>query len=568
MMIAEIKKQIVEQIERAYRTAVEKELLPAVDLPEINLEVPRDKNHGDLASNIAMISASRFRQAPAKTAAVLLPLLREEIKAGGPVCRVEADERVGFLNFTLSPAILHRALSRILSSPGQWGMSAIGGGEKILLEFVSANPTGPLTVAHGRQAAVGDVLANLLDRAGFSVGREYYLNDRGRQMYILGQSVYLRWEELQGKKSDFPPDYYRGEYIKNLARLLSPEKMPAPGTKLSPGERREVIEYCSDFASGRLLEMIRDELNDFGVKIDNWVSEKEMVESGRVAAVLNTLDKKGETYRDEGALWFCSSQRGDEKDRVLRKSGGDLTYLASDIAYHREKFLRGYQRLIDFWGPDHHGYIARLQGAMAALGFDPEKLEIVIVQLTTLYEGKTQLSMSTRSGEFISLRQVLDQVGKDAARYFFVRRKKESHLDFDLELARKQTPDNPVYYVQYAHARINSIFLKYREKSGRHLPDFSAVKLNKLTEPEELEILNKLLTFPELVVTAALNRQPHLIPAYLEELSALFHSYYNRCRVIGDEWELTAARLALARGVMNIISEGLGILGVSAPLKM
>lgn len=304
------------------------------------------------------------------------------------------------------------------------------------------------------------------------------------------------------------------------------------------------------------------------MKVDSWVSEKQVVASGGVEEALAALAARGCSYEQDGALWFKSSDFGDEKDRVLRKNNGELTYLSSDIAYHRSKYGRGFSALLDFWGPDHHGYIARLKGAMSALGLDPEILEVVIVQLSTLYEGKKKLSMSTRMGEFISLRQVLDKVGRDAARYFFVRRRKESHLDFDLELARKKTNDNPVYYVQYAHARINSIFRKFREKIGGDPADFTAADLSLLGDPEELELIRKLMLFPEQVKSAALSRQCQLIPAYLEELAALFHGYYSGSRVISHDRELTGARLALCRGVQMVLAEGLSLLGVTAPESM
>jgi arginyl-tRNA synthetase len=567
-MFSKIEETIIKLITEAFQKASDRDLLPSVSLPSIELQIPREKDHGDLASNIAMKVASQVRRPPAETAKFIASLIEPELNQDTVIVRVEADPRKGFINFSINPATLYNALRDILQSPGQWGESKEGEGKKVLLEFISANPTGPLTVAHGRQAAVGDVLANLMKKAGFRVDREYYLNDRGRQMNILGASVYLRRRQLHGEELDFPGEYYQGEYITNLARGIPDDLLVTEGRMFSELSEAEAIDYCGSYASTILLGMIKEELRDFGVKMDGWVSETELVAAGEVEKVLGELAERGSTYEKDGALWFSSSSYGDEKDRVLRKSGGDLTYLSSDVAYHREKYARGYSAILDFWGPDHHGYIARLKGSMEALGLDPGILEIVIVQLTTLYEGKKKLSMSTRQGEFISLRQVLDEVGKDAARYFFVRRRKESHLDFDLELARSQTNENPVYYVQYAHARINSIFKKYGEKTGRALPDFGKVDLAYLREPAELEVIKKLILFPGLVETAALTRQPHLLPAYLEDLAAIFHSYYNQHRVIGEEPGITSARLALARGVQAVIAEGLGILGISAPESM
>lgn len=560
-MTPEIKLEIVRLIEETLQEAVSRELLPALSPPSFRIEVPREKGHGDLSANIAMKIASRVKRSPAEIAEILVSLLETRTEGAELIDRVEADRRRGFLNFFLARPALQRTLKQILSCPGQWGRSDAGGGEKVLLEFVSANPTGPLTVAHGRQAAVGDVLASALAKVGFEVCREYYLNDRGRQMDILGGSVYLRRRELQGETVDFPEDYYRGEYIKSLGRRIPAKEIAG----LSPDE---AAAYCGLYAAGKLLELIKEELAAFGVQMDSWVSEKNLVASGKVTAGLEKLGKSGSTYEKDGALWFRSSAYGDEKDRVLRKSNGELTYLASDVAYHLGKYERGYSRLLDFWGPDHHGYIARLKGAMKALGFESGRLQVIIVQLSTLYEGRKQLSMSTRQGEFISLRQVMDEVGRDAARYFFVRRRKESHLDFDLDLARKQTPDNPVYYVQYAHARINSIFKKFQERTGSPPPEPRNADLALLEEPAEMEVIKKLLEFPQIVEAAALSCQIHLIPAYLEEISALYHGYYNNCRVISDNNELTLARLALARAVQSVLAEGLAILGVSAPPEM
>lgn len=562
-MYREIERELTGLLAAALREAAARNLLPPAELPPLEFQVPREKDRGDLATNAAMLLASRVRKPPARIAAVIASLIEEGVGDGGTIARVEADPRRGFLNFFIAPGKIRSGLARLLASSGEFGSTDAGGGREVLVEFVSANPTGPLTVAHGRQAAVGDVLANLLNRAGFRVCREYYLNDRGRQMEILGRSVYLRRRQLAGEEIEFPDDHYQGEYIVNLAR-----RIPDPEGGWAGMGEEEAVGYCGDRASASLLEMIRGELRDFGVGIDSWVSEKEVVASGGVEEVLAELAARGASYEKEGALWFKASEFGDDKDRVLRKSSGELTYLSSDIAYHRNKYGRGFSTLIDFWGPDHHGYIARLKGAMAALGLDPEILEVVIVQLSTLYEGKKKLSMSTRQGEFISLRQVLDKVGRDAARYFFVRRRKESHLDFDLELARKKTSDNPVYYVQYAHARINSIFRKYRELTGEELPDFAGVDLSPLAEPAELELVRKLLLFPGQVESAALGRNCHLVPAYLEEVASLFHVYYSGHRVISDDRELTAARLALSRGVQMVLAEGLGLLGVDAPESM
>ncbi len=566
-MVPEINNEIVSLLRRAVGAAVDAGQLPPAELCPLELEIPRNRDHGDLSSTIAIKMARHWRRPPASTAEALAGYLRSLVADSPSISSVEADPRIGFINFTLSPAALRDTLRQVLQSPGRWGETDSGGGKKVLIEFVSANPTGPLTVAHGRQAAVGDALARIMEKSGFKVGREYYLNDRGRQMEILGESVCLRWKEFRGGKIDYPESHYRGDYIIELAREI-PGRLEGEGRGPEELEGKEAVAWCRRFAAGRMLDSIRKDLADFRVEIETWTSETGLVEAGLVDRILSELGERGATYEKEGALWFRSSDFGDEKDRVLRKSDGELTYLTSDIAYHREKFRRGYDLLIDFWGPDHHGYIARLKGAMAALGYDPARLEVVIVQLCTLYEGEKQLRMSTRAGEFVSLREVMDAVGVDAARYFFVRRRKESHLDFDLELARRKSLDNPVYYVQYACARISSVFKRYLRKGGRSLPEFAAADLDPLKDPVEMDLIKKLLQFPAVVSAAAASFQPQLIPNYLEDLAGGFHSYYNRCRVLGGRPALTAARLALLRAVRGVLEEGLELLGVAAPEEM
>jgi len=564
-----MRQKIAGLVEKAFRQAVEKGSLPEAALPPVELTPPRDRSHGDLATNVAMRLAAPLRRSPAAIASVLAESINSRPeKDRYPALSAEADPRKGFLNFRLAPRAFQDALRAVFPRAGRFGESGEGRGRKILLEFVSANPTGPLTVAHGRQAAVGDTLSNLLIKADFRVAREYYLNDRGRQMRTLGRSLYLRWKELRGEAVEFPEDHYRGEYLIGVAKKIPAGPLPGLIAALSDLPEAEALDFCTQFAMDELLALNRSELAGFRVRMDSWVSEKELVASGAVAEVLSELDRRGETYEKDDALWFRSTSHGDEKDRVLTKTGGDLTYFASDIAYHVRKLDRGFDLLIDFWGPDHHGHIVRLKGALQALGRDPDKLNVIIVQLVKLFQGKEEVRMSTRAGQFVALSEVMADVGVDAARYFFVRRRKESPLDFDLELAKKQSPDNPVYYVQYAHARVCSIFRKHREGGGEGIADPAAVDLSPLVLPEETELIKMVLAFPELVSQAAASFQPHLLPAYLEELSGAFHNYYNRQRVIGEEKAVTLARLALSWAVRAVIAEGLGIMGVAAPERM
>ena len=568
-MTPEIRQKIAALVERAFQEAVEKGSLPEAALPPVDLAPPRDPEHGDLASNIAMLLAGRLRRPPAAIASALAAVVSSWPEADRyPAAAAVADPKKGFLNFRLAPRAFQDALRSLFPRAGRFGETGAGKGKKVLLEFVSANPTGPLTVAHGRQAAVGDTLASLLAKAGFRVTREYYLNDRGRQMRTLGRSLYLRWRELKGEAVEFPDDHYRGEYLIGVARKLPGGPLPETDQPLADSSEEAALDFCTRFAMAELLALNRSELDGFRVRMDSWISEKELVASGAVAEVLAELARRGETYEKDDALWFRSTSHGDEKDRVLTKTGGDLTYFASDIAYHVRKLDRGFDLLVDFWGPDHHGHIVRLKGALRALGRDPERLHVIIVQLVKLFQGTEEVRMSTRAGQFVALSEVMADVGVDAARYFFVRRRKESPLDFDLELARKQSPDNPVYYVQYAHARVCSIFRRHREGGGEELPDPGSVDLSALSLPEETELIKRLLLFPELVGQAATTFQPHLLPAYLEDLAQTFHNYYNRRRVIGEEKAVTLARLALSRAVQAVIAEGLAIMGVSAPERM
>jgi len=431
------------------------------------------------------------------------------------------------------------------------------------VEFVSANPTGPLHIGHARGAVVGDVISNLLKTSGYKVAKEYYINDAGNQMNNLGKSVLLRYRELLGEKIDFPESCYRGEYIKDIAGKIIKDE----GEKYLNTDELSAINYFTSIAGRVILEEIKADLKDFGVVFDEYFSEKELYKNDGVTKLLDKLQKKGFVYSDGETLWFKTTDFGDEKDRVVVRKNGEPTYFAADIAYHQNKFDRGFETVIDIWGADHHGYMPRMRAGIQALGHNKESLKIILVQLVNLLRGGVPAAMSTRSGEFVTLREVLDEVGRDAARYNFLMRRSDSHLDFDLEVAKKQSNENPVYYVQYAHARICSI-LKMAQERGIDMPAYIDTDLSLLNEPEEKSLIKMLVRYPETVHGAAKSLEPHRIPFYLNELAGVFHSYYNKNKVISEDNRLTAARLFLIMMIRIVLENALDILGVSAPQKM
>ncbi len=524
------------------------------DLPVegLILDFPDDDRFGDLSTNIALRLAKPLKRAPRQVAELILDKLKDELAASGePALFKEIKvEGAGFINFYLAESFFHSFL-RELSKAGEKALrGSIGQGKSVLIEFVSANPTGPLSVAHARQAAVGDILARILDFCGYRVQREYYLNDKGNQINILGRSIELRLKELNGEKVVFPEDHYQGEYIKEIAS----------GIKEKGLEIKDFPEYGADY----ILAIIRDELKDFGVEFDSWFSQKKLEAGGQIEKILAELKDKGFVYEEGGAIWFKSTAFGDDKDRVVIKSDGSYTYLAPDIAYHQDKYRRGFNWMINLWGPDHHGYINRLKASVQAFGHDASSLSIVIVQLATIFRDGKPVQMSTRKGQYITLREVLDEVGRDAARFFFIMRKTDSHLDFDLEVAKKQTSENPVYYVQYAHARISGVLRQAKESGdGREAADFTLLK-----EPEELRLAKKLWQFPYLLNACARTVDPYMLTVYLQELAETFHKFYDAHRVLGQEPALTSARLGLLSAVRTVISCGLGLAGVSSPEKM
>lgn len=524
-----------------------------------DLSIPKDRAHGHLCTPfLSRVSPGSDR------AALFREFVRrfEALAAGGELGRMVAGLETAppvFLNFHLRQEVLHEVVSSLVRGGNDCRAPALTG-RRVLLEFVSANPTGPLTIAHGRQAAFGEALARILAEAGASVQREYYLNDEGRQVEMLGLSLRARCLELLGEEAAIPEDGYRGDYLRPIARRLVDEH----GAGLKEKEK----DFFTAEAVGEILSGIRADLEDFGVAFDSYRSQAELTRSGLVARTLDLLEEKGATYHGEGAVFLRTTGYGDDKDRVLRKSDGSLTYLAPDIAYHREKMERGFDMMVNLWGPDHYGYIPRLKAAMAILGRDPEQLKVIIVQLTTLYRGKEKIPMSTRQGEFLPLARLTSELSPDVTKFFFLSRKASSHLDFDLELAHAESSENPIFYLQYAGARIASLFRRRREKMPDLELDPDRLPLHRLTEPEEMELMLLMGQFPATVAAAAQSLEPQVLFAYLMSLVKTFQQYYQRCQVLGPDRELSAARLALVTALEKVIRRGLHLLNVKAPRRM
>ena len=552
---------------------------------EIRIERPRDPAHGDFACNVALQLARSLQRKPREIAEEIQRATAQRVAGSGLFDALEIAG-AGFLNARLSAKAKHGVIERVLADGAGYGRAHPANRERIQVEFVSANPTGPLHVGHGRGAAYGASLANLLEFAGHAVEREFYVNDAGRQMDILALSVWLRYLEARGGSVAFPADGYRGEYVREIGATLARTQgerfargtaaLPHPEPDEDPDAALDRLiatakqllgaDWMSvhGFALQAMLADQKDDLTQFRVAFDRWVSEQSLYDSGAVARTVEQLDARGQLYEKDGALWFRSSAYGDEKDRVVRRENGQFTYFASDIAYHADKFGRGFDRLVDVWGADHHGYIARVKGALEALGLPSERLVIALVQFAVLYRGGEKLAMGKRSGEFVTLRQLRDEVGNDAARFFYVLRKSDQHLDFDLDLAKSESTDNPVYYVQYAHARVCSVFAQWDGDPAHAL----RAPLEPLVHERELALMQRLAEFPGTVQAAARELAPHSIAFYLRELAAEFHSYYNAERILVEDAALCMARLALCAAVRQVLANGLALLGVSAPEKM
>lgn len=585
-------KTLIETLLRQALAALPETLVPAAyrDI-EIEVERTRDASHGDFATNVAMRLAKAARQNPRKIAEAV----RAALPAHPAVSKTEIAS-AGFINFFLDENSYRAEIGRILAQGGSYGRSERGLGKSVLVEFVSANPTGPLHVGHGRGAAFGATVANLLEAVGFRVAREYYVNDAGRQMEILAASTWLRYLEICGERFAFPANGYRGEYLLAIAQDLhagegtalvrSPAEIfrDLPPDEPQGGDKETYIdavivrarELLGDAAFRRVLDHalsailgdIREDLAEFGVTFDSWFSERSLIDDGSIDRAVAKLEERGHAYLKDGALWFRSTDFGDEKDRVMVRENGIKTYFSSDIAFVFNKRERGFEHLLYVWGADHHGYIARLRAGLVALGGPPECFEVRLVQFVTLFRGGEKAQMSTRSGEFVTLRALREEVGNDAARLFYVMRSNDQHLDFDLELAKARSNDNPVYYIQYAHARVASVKRQLVERGLVYDPARGAAALGSLSEPQEIKLIKRLASFPETVEYCALQRAPHALVHYLRDLANDFHTYYSAHQFLVEDEALRDARLSLALATQTVIRNGLRLLGVSAPDTM
>ena len=549
-MLSNLREQLKKHLERSL-----KEKFPVtVDLPSVELDIPAEKIHGEFSCNIALKSAKLLQRPPISIAEEFRAIVEKNLSANAElnekVAKIEV-KKPGFINFFLTPKALHEIVTDIFREGNNYGRSDLGQSKKVQVEFVSANPTGPLSVAHARQAAVGDALANILSFIGFNASREYYINDGGNQINLLGESIKCRAIERLGGRAELPENGYQGEYIKDKIKNLEDIAKHDPAAFKNDG-----VEH--------LLGGIRKDLEDFNVRFDCWTHETKVATKDSINAILDLLTKKGFLYEKDSALWFRSTEFGDDKDRVVRKSDGSYTYLLPDIVYHKNKYDRGFETIINLWGPDHHGYIPRIKAAARALGKSPDSLKVLIVQLATIYREGKPVSMSTRRGEFISLREVIDEVGVDAARFFFLMRHINAHLDFDLELAKKETPANPVYYIQYAHARIHSINKKAQESGLSEKKNHFSL----LNAPEELDLIRKLGSFPDMLFVCYHELDPYALMQYLHELAMVFHKFYDQQRVIGEDKDMSCERLALANATKIVLANGLRLLGLSTPERM
>ena len=556
--------------------------------PKVRLDHTKDKSHGDYATNIALMLANQAKTSPLELAKIIVNQLEDasfikKTEIAGP----------GFINFFLSDASSTSIVSEIIELGEMYGKSEIGKGQSILLEYVSANPTGPLHVGHGRGAAYGATVSNLLRNIGFKVDNEYYVNDAGRQMDILTVSIFLRYLSLCGEQIRFPDNGYQGQYINDIADSIVVEsgesfKQSADivfenicKDGIEGGDKEshidELIVRAKDLLGDNfqtifqvgiesILGGIKDDLADFGVRFEKWFSEQSLIDSGLSESCITRLKDSRHIYKKDGALWFKTTNYGDEKDRVVVRDNGNHTYFASDIAYHLEKLERGYDKIINVWGADHHGYIPRVKASIGALGHKPDKLEILLVQFANLYRGGQKVQMSTRSGSFVTLEDLRKEVGNDAARFFYILRKSEQHMDFDLDLAKSKTNENPVFYIQYAHARICSVFRQANEKGFES--NLEDANLSLLTEEVEKNILRELSRYKSVIESAAIQYEPHQLAYYLRDLATQFHSYYNACTFILEDQDLTQARLSLIHAAKQILRNGLSILGVGAPESM
>jgi arginyl-tRNA synthetase len=553
--------KLVEKVHKALIDARDAGEIDFQELPEICMETPKNRDFGDFSTNIAMVLAGQTKMPPRKVAEKIVARL----DANDSIIERSAIAGAGFVNFYLKPDWLYEILHGIERKGETYGRSDEKKGSKVQVEFVSANPNGPITVAHGRGGAIGDVVASVLDAAGYDVTRESYINDalNSTQMQAFGNSVHARYMQELGKDYPMPEDAYRGEYVKDIAKDLVAEH----GDKFLSMPEDERIALFTQLAESSMLALQKTELAKFGIKFDVWFSERTLHDSGKVEKGIETLKERGYAYEKGGALWLKSTEFGDDKDRALVRSNGKPTYIAADAAYHLDKFNRGFAKVVDVWGPDHHGYIARTKAAVAALGCDSENLDIIIYQAVRLFSGGEIVMMSKRAGDVILLSELVDEVGRDAARFFFLMRSADSTLDFDLELAKSQSSENPVYYVQYAHARICSILRKAKE-TGVVISDAAAVDLSPLKEAAETDLIKKLAELPDLVAEVSKSYETHRLTRYAQDLAAIFHGFYTECRVVSEDEALTIARLVLVDSTRIVLANTLRLLGISAPETM
>lgn len=540
---------VIEIIRKAISEAQAAGEISTKELPPLYLEAPKNPDHGDFAVNIAMKMAQSEGKPPRKIAETIIN------RISNPIIKKAEIAGPGFINFFMSNDYWLKTLPEIETSGENYGKGSIGKGQKVLLEYVSANPTGPLHIGHGRGAALGDSLARVLKAAGYDVTTEFYINDAGSQVQNLALSVLLRCREINGEEVEWTENLYKGEYINDLAKEFLDK-----GGNINVGE-------AGPYALKEIIGWLRRDLGDFRITFDNWYSEKSLFETGKVRKAMDWLKGKGLIYEKDGALWFKSTEFGDDKDRVVIRENGEPTYFASDIAYHHDKFERGFATLINIWGADHHGYIPRMKAVVQALGHDKESLKVLLVQMVSLLRNGQPVIMSKRSGEFVTLKEVMDEVGADAAKYTFLTRRPDSQMDFDLEIVKSQSSENPVYYLQYAYARACNIERFAGERNLTLLPA-SKVDLSLLKLPEELRIIKALAAYPEVVEGAALSYEPHRLTVYLQELAGHFHSYYRENRVITDDIPLSQARMVMVGGLKTVIGNALELLGVSAPKSM
>ncbi|UCE72324.1 MAG: arginine--tRNA ligase [Nitrospiraceae bacterium] len=556
-------------------------------IPEVEIEIPRDESMGDFATTVAMRLAKPLKAPPRKIAEEIVAEIEDLITHAPPIEKggrwgFDIFENIeiagpGYINFKLKNSYFYNSLYQLLEEEHSSLRSDIGKGRRVQVEYVSANPTGPLHIGHGRGAAVGSALCNILRAAGYSIQSEFYINDAGLQVKLLGRSVYARYQQASGNDVPFPEDGYQGDYIESIARDIREEE----GEKYLNRTFEDCGEFFTDYSYKMMLANLETDLKDFGVIFDTWQSEKELHAKGMVQDALNTLKDKGLLYEKEGATWFSSSEFGDDKDRVIRKQDGEFTYFASDICYHKNKLDRGFDTIIDIWGADHHGYIPRVRSVLEAFGLPREKFEVILIQMVSLLRHGEPVPMSKRSGQFVTLREVIDEVGTDVAKFIFLTRRADSHLDFDIEVAKEQSSENPVFYVQYAFARISSLFRQAAEKHvlDADVEDQSAqrnvlkekirqVDFSLLLEDEDFLLMKKILLYPMVFEGAALSYEVNRITFYLQELASVFHSYYNKHRILTEDSNLSLARLSMCRAVQVVLEEGLKLLGVSAPERM